>query len=108
MEKPIIVFYLNVEGLAKQAAIEMVEKYIEDYNIEGFENIYIPTHTGETKVEVIWKGREAEEFNDKVNNLKAYSEYIAETVDKTITYSEYLAEQLENALEKIYLLENKL
>ncbi len=39
--------------------------------------------------------KELEELEEKIEDIKAYAEYLAEHLDKTIKYSDYLAEELD-------------
>lgn len=61
----IMVIYMDVQGLNKNKANELIAEIVNIYKIDGFNPIFIPSNI--SKVEIIWRGYEIEK-NYSLNN----------------------------------------
>ena len=72
--EPILVVYINVEGLTEQESKDVVKQYNESLSAEGLMYIYVPTYDFATRIECIHpqihlNENEYSELKDKIEHL---------------------------------------
>lgn len=69
-DRPIIVFYLNVDGLSRQRATETINEIYNYYKKEyDWEIIILPVTNQETKVELLNPVNLDEEYKSKIDKI---------------------------------------
>jgi hypothetical protein len=79
LDNPIFVYYVNIQGLSRQSADEMLYKLSDTFTYKNVTIWIIPRKEGETKIECVYDGRVKErseelaflidEINEKVDIL---------------------------------------
>ena len=76
--KPIFVYYINVEGLSSQRAKEMILKIIEDHQQVDLQMWFVPCHQGDNRIECVYPGMPEKEFSSK---MKSVLDSLLSTID---------------------------
>jgi len=77
LDNPIFVYYVNVNGLSRQRADEMLGQLSSMFSYKNVTTWIVPRNEGETKIECVYDGR----VRERSEELKFLIEEINEKVD---------------------------
>lgn len=83
LNKPIIVYYINVSGKGRASAERLIENMINLFKAPNLNQWFLPIQKEDSKIEILWKGREIETLQAKTNkrierNFKRINELLPE------------------------------
>ena len=70
LDNPIFVYYVNVNGLSRQKADEMLGQLSSMFTYKNVTTWIVPRNEGETKIECVYDGRVKERSEELVVSMK--------------------------------------
>jgi predicted CopG family antitoxin len=77
LDNPIFVYYINVDGLSRQRAEELISQVKDQWSYSNVVTWIVPRQQGDTKIECVYDGR----IRERSEELKELIEEINEKVD---------------------------
>jgi hypothetical protein len=77
LDNPIFVYYINVDGLSRQRADELIRQVKDTWSYSNIVTWIVPRDQGETKIECVYDGR----IRERSEELKELIEEINEKID---------------------------
>jgi hypothetical protein len=77
LDNPIFVYYINVGGLSRQRAEELISQVKDQWSYSNVVTWIVPREQGDTKIECVYDGR----IKERSEELKELIEEINEKVD---------------------------
>ena len=77
LDAPIFVYYVNVGGMARQRADEVLAEINEYWSFQNITTWIVPRQQGETKIECVYDGR----IRERSEELKELIDELNEKVD---------------------------
>lgn len=84
LDNPIFVYYINVDGLSRQRADELIIQVKDTWSYSNVVTWIVPRHHGETKIECVYDGRvkgRSEELKDLIDEINEKIDLMSQSSD---------------------------